>query len=261
MLERFFGLFHRRALRKEEMVGYTDKLLTASSPVRISESYGMIRTNLLYSGICNDRCPVIGITSGSPNEGKSLNCANLAISFSFLGKRVLVLDGDMRNATQQTVFDLRADCGLSEYLSGQCEMPDILPTPYEGLSVITGGKRPPNAGELLYNGKIAALLDTLKSRFDVIFFDLPPVGIISDAAVIAEHVDGYIIVVQVGHSEKRVLRNVLETQKQLSEKLIGFMLNGVENHAGHGNSYNYYGYYDRYERPVTGASADEEDKK
>lgn len=261
MLDRLFSIFHRRALRKEEMIGYSDKLLTESTPIRVSEAYGMIRTNLLYSGICTDHCPVIGITSGSPNEGKSLNCANLAISFSLLGKRVLILDGDMRNATQQTVFDLRAENGLSEYLSGQCEMPEILPTSYEGLSVITGGKRPPNAGELLYNGKIASLLDTLREQFDIIFFDLPPVGIISDAAVIAEHIEGYIIVVQVGHSEKRILRNVLDTQKQLAEKLIGFMLNGVETPSGHGKGYNYYSYYDRYERAADRAETTEGGKK
>ena len=224
-------------------------LITEKSSTRILEAYRMARTNLFYTGGDGDGV-VFGVTSASPSDGKSLNCANLAISFAMSGKRVLLIDCDMRKPTQKTAFELKPESGLSEYLAGVSEAPAVMETTYENLFLLCSGRCPPNPAELLYRPRFAELIKEAKTEFDFVFVDLPPVGMISDATIVAPHIDSYVLVVRMGESDQRVTQAMVEQIEKVNGKIAGFLLNDVaENSSG---SYGKYGRYGRYYRKYYG---------
>lgn len=224
-------------------------LLTEATSLRVLEAYRMARTNLLYSCAGKEVGTVFGVTSASPGDGKSLTCANLAISFAMLGKRVLLVDCDMRKPTQKVAFEAEAEIGLSEYLAGVADVPLIVPTKYENLSLLTSGRCPPNPAELLYSPRLAELVAKSRAEYDFIFVDFPPVGIISDATIAVPHVDAFILVVRMMQSDYRAVQSTAESLEKVGAKIAGIMVNEVEDSS---NSYYYrgrrYGRYRRYER-------------
>ena len=205
----------------------------------------MARTNLFYSGE-GEGGTVFGVTSASPHDGKSLTCANLAISFAMSGKRVLLIDCDMRKPSQKTAFSSTAENGLSEYLANVTKEPEIAPTAYENLSLLTSGRCPPNPAELLCRPRFAELIGKVKGSYDFVFVDLPPVGLISDAAVIAPHIDSYVLVVRMGESDHRLLNATIESIKAVGGRIAGFMLNDVASRGAGKYGYGKYGYYNHY---------------
>lgn len=256
-----FKSLRARKEKKEEALFFENHgkhLITNKSTTRILEAYRMARTNLFYTSDSTGKGVVFGITSASPNDGKSLTCANLAISFAMSGKRVLLVDCDMRKPTQKIAFDVKPESGLSEYLAGVSSQPGIVPTEYDNLSILTSGRCPPNPAELLYRPRFAELVEHGKENFDFVFLDLPPVGIISDAAIVAPHVQSYVLVVRVNKSDYRALQETVENLEQVGAKIAGFILNEVDDGytsyrygKGYGKHYSkhyskYGKYYSRY---------------
>lgn len=247
------------------VANHGDHLIKEKSSTRVLEAYRMARTNLFYSGT-EEGGTVFGVTSSSPSDGKSLTCANLAISFAMSGKRVLLIDCDMRKPTQKNAFEIATDNGLSEYLAGVTAEPEISASAYEGLCILTSGRCPPNPAELLFRPRFAELIAKVKNEYDFVFVDMPPVGIISDAAVVAPHIGAYVLVARAGESDHRLLRSAVESLESVGGKIAGFVLNDVtEGTAGGYGSYGrYYGrYYSRYEtkeKEGVVASADEASK-
>lgn len=215
-------------------------LLTANSPFATVEAYRMMRTNIMYAA-SYDTPPVYGVTSAMPNEGKSINCANIAISFAHAGKKVLLIDADMRNPTQSELFKICPDNGLSEYLAAVSKEPCILPTAYENLSVVVAGHKPPNPAELLGNRRIADLFKMAQEQFDYIFVDLPPVNLISDATILASELNGFLFVVDSGRTHSSAVKRAMEAIRMVGGNVIGFALNRV-NPKKNGSSYYGYGY-------------------
>ena len=119
------------------------KLLKANSPFAVKEAYNAIRTNLLFTQQ-GEKCPVFVVTSPTANNGKTINSANMAISFAQMGKRTLIIDSDMRNPSLHKLFSLNSKNGLSEILAGLTDNITVSKTDIENLSVITAGKIPPN---------------------------------------------------------------------------------------------------------------------
>lgn len=220
---------------------YKNKLLTPSSPFAITEAYRTLRTNLLYSGHA-DKTAVYAVTSAAPNEGKTLNCANIAISFAQLGKRVLIIDLDMRNPSQHKTFDLQNAGGASEFLAGVADIPNVQKTLYENLHLMCAGRIPPDPSELLYSEKFKNLIEMAKQRYDVVFLDLPPAGLVSDAAIIAEQVTGYIMVLEADVSDSKVVLDAISTIETAKGNILGCVLNGVDpkHNKGYHSKYNYY---------------------
>ena len=224
-------------------------LITEKSPMRVLEAYRMARTNLFYSGNSEDGGMVFGVTSASPNDGKSLTCANLAISFAMSGKRVLLIDCDMRKPTQKSAFSVQTDSGLSEYLAGVTDAPAIVETNYENLSLLTSGRCPPNPAELLYRPRFTELMEKVRGEYDFIFVDLPPVGLISDATIVVPHIAAYILVVRMRRSDYHMVQAAAENIEKVGGKIAGIVMNDVEDKS---ISYRYksrhYGRYGRYYR-------------
>lgn len=225
--------------------GYRGKLLCAETPFAVAESFRTLRTNLMYT--CgNEKCPVYATASSFPNTGKSLMAANLAIAFSMLKKKVLLIDGDMRKPVQHSCFGVKKENGFSELLSGQIDIDSAVREVknYPGLCLITSGNIPPNPQELLADSNTAKIIDTLKERFDVIVVDLPPAGVVADAMAISSIVNGYIFVVRSGDSEIPAAQQTIATMKQMNCNVLGVVLNGVNIKTGdHKTGKRKYAYY------------------
>ena len=228
---------------------YEGKLLTSKSPFAINEAFRTLRTNMFYTSK-GEKCPVYGITSCYANSGKSLVIANAAISFSQLNKKVLLIDCDLRNSVVHKIFGVDKGLGISELLAGSDNAVDraLRKTSYDNLQVITSGGTPPNPTELLTSDRMKKLIDILKNHFDVIFIDLPPIGLVSDAAVINEIVTGYAFTVRAGFDDRRDVSQVLSVMEQMDMNVIGFILNDVNVKAGKYGKYGKYGRYGRYGR-------------
>lgn len=236
-----FEKWNKRHTFTDKSTSYAEFLLDEKKYSVMDEAFRMTRTNLMYVGCAKKRAVCFGITSGRPNEGKSLTCANLAISFAMAGKHTLIIDCDMRNATQHRIFEKNVTRGLSEYLAGLCEEPDVLRDVRPSLSVIPAGQTPPNPAELLYNGRLDNLIKQYKYEYDYIFIDLPPISLVSDATIVSALLDGYVFVVQSGVSERKTLEDSLAQVEAVKGNIVGFILNAVMEQDGKG-----YGKYGRY---------------
>ena len=137
------------------------KILSPESPFVVKEAYSAIRTNLLFTQK-GEKCPVFVVTSPTANNGKTINSINLAVSFAQMGKRTLLIDSDMRNPTIHRMFSIPVKNGLSEILAGLTDNITVSKTDVENLSVLTGGKIPPNPSELLSSPRMDKLLEFVK---------------------------------------------------------------------------------------------------
>lgn len=229
----------------------TKRLLSKESPFAIREAYNAFRARLMFfkSG---DECPVFVFSSVNSGEGKTMTTINLAISFAEAGKRTVIIDADMRNPSVHRYFSLKGDPGFSEYLAGIQEEALIRDTDRENLFVISAGQIPPNPAELLISERAGALLASLKEKFDYIFIDTPPVGMVADAMMLAAECTGYIMVVRNGTTRVADLKAVQRNLEEVGGKVAGIVTNdisGITNRKS-GNYYYYkkkhYGYYRSY---------------
>lgn len=215
--------------RKKKSVGrknYKDKLLSKDTSFAVAEAYRSLRANLMYTG-SDVKCPVYGITSAAPNEGKSLNCCNLAVSFAQLGKKVLLIDGDMRNPSVDRVIDLPGQNGTSEYLAGIDTAPNFQKSEIDNLWVMVAGKIPPDPTSLLASIHLDMLFERAREEFDYVFVDLPPVSLVSDAVMLASKLNGYLFVVESGVSDARLVQSAVRSLEMVDAKIAGFVLNSV----------------------------------
>lgn len=249
---------------------YHNRLLNDDSPFAIVEAYSRARTNIMYMYSENE-CPVYGFTSDSPNEGKSINCANVAISFAQMGKRVLIIDGDMRNPSQHAVFDIKNKGGLSEYLAGIDKTPNYQDVGTNGLTLLTAGRIPPNPAELISKNRFDELLDNSRLLFDYIFIDLPPVGLVTDGLAVAKKINGYIFVVRSNVGDLRAINRSIDALQKIGGNVCGFLLNGINpketysryhsSYYGGKYGYGYGGYGYGYGRRGSKKSKDETEGK
>lgn len=247
-------------MNKQRIIkNYEGRLLTDKSPFAINEAFRTLRTNMFYTSK-GERCPVYGVTSCFADSGKSLIISNLAISFSHLNKRVLLIDCDLRNSVIHKIFGMERGFGISELLAGSDNAVDkcLRKTGYENLQIITAGGTPPNPTELLASERMTKFIEFLKNHFDVIFIDLPPVGLVADASVLSDSVTGYIFTVRSGMDDSVSIKHALNVMEQMHANIIGFVLNDVNVKApdkygrygkygkyGKYGGYNRYGYYTR----------------
>ena len=178
-------------------------------------------------------------TSALPGEGKSTSAANVAIVFAQEGKKVLLIDADMRKPTLHYTFHATNSPGLSGVLSKQWNLKDVLKeTNIEGMHLITSGEIPPNPAELLGSESMDALLEEIKRRYDIIILDTPPILGIADAQILSNKCDGTILIISAGSTKKESAlraKNVLQTSRA---NLIGTVLNNFKVGSDH---YYYYG--------------------
>lgn len=204
------------------------------------EAYVTLRTNIQFSG---SDITVIALTSTQPNEGKSVISFNLVRAFAETGKKVLLLDTDIRKSVLVSRYEVDTEIyGLTHYLCGQQPLEEVVyDTNIENLHILHSGQVAPNPTELLGSKMFEQLLIRLREEYDIIIVDCPPLGIVIDAAVVAKFCDGSILVVESNAVSCRVLQKVQKQLEKSGTRILGCIMNKVEPHS---LSYKYYGYYD-----------------
>lgn len=206
------------------------------------EYYNLIRTNIQLSSA---DLKTIMITSFNKGEGKSSVSFNLALSFAKLGKRVLLVDADVRNSAIYSRLRFGAGAqGLTGYLAGQAHSDDIIyKTEYENFMIIPSGPIPPNPSALLQEKRFDILLKAMREYCDYIFIDSPPLGLVADALLLASKSDGNVLVAEDGYTKKKDVKKMVADLKETGGKFLGIILNKV---SFKDKSYGVYGNYGNY---------------
>ncbi len=228
------------------------RLLNDDTSFDVKEAYKELRTNIMFS-LPGDGCKKVLSTSSVAAEGKSTTNVNLAITVAETGAKVLLIDCDLRRPNIARLMSQKGDKGLSNVLINDCTLKSaIVKTKYTNLDVMFSGKIPPNPAELLSSDKMKEVVAELSTQYDYIFFDTPPINLVTDAALISSLADGVIIVSRQYVTERKLLLQAIEKLKFVNAKIIGVVLNDVvSSKAGYGGykkyGYGKYGYgYKRY---------------
>ncbi|MBO0471103.1 CpsD/CapB family tyrosine-protein kinase [Enterococcus sp. DIV0242_7C1] len=211
-------------------------LADKSSP--ISEQYRTIRTNIQYAMIDRDLKTLV-VTSSGPSEGKSTTSANLAIVFANSGKRVLLVDADMRKPTVAKTFSLDNVRGLSTLLgSREVVLHQVVQSSgIDNLFLMTSGPKPPNPSELLDSRRMEELIQDLKQQYDLVIFDMPPVVAVTDAQIVSSKSDGTILVVRENVSKRDSLLKAKSLLELVDANILGVVYNGSKSITDQGYYY------------------------
>lgn len=222
-------------------------LLTAKSSFFSREAYNMLRTNLSFALAEVDKCKTVMITSALQGEGKSITAANLAITLSEAGHRVLLIDCDLRRPKLGRLLSLKSQAGLSDILIKPSLLSENVLQYRKGVHVILAGSIPPNPSELLNSARMEALLKKLRESYDYIILDTPPIGVVTDAAVLAAQTDGVLVVVRTGQSERGPVTQAVEQLEYGNARILGFVMTCVPlEDTNYGYSKYRYKKYGRY---------------
>lgn len=224
-------------------------MLNNQSPMEIVENYAKLRMNLFYTLVGKGKTAVV-ITSSISGEGKSTIASNLAISCAMSGKKVLLVDGDMRRASQMDIFkSVQQSRGLSDALVGQCHWQEaIIPGVRDNVDLLPAGQIPPNPSELLDSIEMERLIQELEQAYDLVLLDMPPINIVSDPLVISSSVAGCLFVTRQNFTDRRDVRKALSAAEMTGMNILGFVFYGEHLHEGSYYSRRYYkSYYNKYD--------------
>ncbi len=226
--------------------GIKRKIITRDNPKSpISESYRGLRTNILLTNTKDIK--TILVSSAGPGEGKTTTVANLAITFANLGRKTLLVDTDLRRPVIHSVFNVKREPGVTNYLSGQTDDYQSLvkSSEIENLSLLTSGLIPPNPSEMLGSKKMSQFIKKLESDWDMILFDSPPLVAVTDATMISKEIDSIILVIKAGQTDKKAFHHTMANLKNIDAPLDGIVMNAVTSKSNYG-SYYYYYYHQYY---------------
>ena len=228
----------RRKKAQHNKMRYLIAKLNPRSP--ITEQYRTVRTNLQFSSVDQDLQTML-LTSAGPGEGKSMTSANLAVVYAQQGKKVLLIDADLRKPTIHYTFRLDNLRGLSNALVGNMSLQEIVsPSDVGNLDLISCGPIPPNPSELLGSKRMKELVREARQAYDIIIFDTPPVLAVTDAQILANLCDGVVLVVRSKKTEFDAADKAIELLQSANAKILGTILNDRDK-----KEMNYYYYYGR----------------
>jgi non-specific protein-tyrosine kinase len=236
------GLPALGAIARIEGQAYPDKLIVQRFPRSpTAEAYRVLRTNLHFSA---SSLPLrtLMITSASPQEGKSVTAANLAVAMAQSGRRVVLVDADMRRPSQHHIFDVDNAVGLATALQdATMGLSQVLQaTRVPNLSVLTSGPLPDNPAELLGAPRLSELIEWLGEYADVVIVDSPPVMAVTDAAILSARLDGTLLVVDAGGTRRGLAQRSQEALRAVGGRLLGVVLNRLSARDGEYTHYYYY---------------------
>lgn len=224
-------------LRNKELINSDD-----------DEYYNLIRTNIQLSG---SNIKVIMVSSFNKGEGKSSVTFNMALSFAKIGKKVLLIDADVRNTAIYTRLRFEDTTGLTNYLSGQANSDDIVyKSEYENFMIIPAGPVPPNPSALLQTKRFERLIDRMKECCDYVFIDSPPIGYVADGLILASKSDGSVLVVEDKYTKKKDMVKLINNLKETGVEFLGVVLNKVSIKDKVYGAYGVYGQYGQYGKSV-----------
>lgn len=215
--------------------GRDNFLLTEKAPFVMQEAYKSLRTNIMLS-LPGTECKCIGVTSPTPGDGKSTTATNLAITLAQIGKRVLLIDSDMRLPSVAGRFRITATPGLSDFLVGEARIEDVVRNlEKHGIQVLPAGSIPPDPTGLLESKQMNHLITALRNIYDFVVIDLPPVTTVPDAVILSKYLDGYLLVARENRTEHRRVAEMLRQLQMADAKILGFVTTGGT--VGSGNYY------------------------
>ena len=192
-----------------------------------SEAYRALRTSLLYAVV--DTPPkVVVVTSHGPSEGKSTVCANLGVALAQAGKNTLLVDCDFRKPVMHKIFGMRSARGVVDVLVGERGLQEACGEPLPNLKVLVAGVAPPNPGELLASRRLSAFLVAAREEFDYVLVDSSPVGLVSDAAVLATQGDGVLLALDAQRTRKADVRRAVRALRAVGANVLGTVMNNVK---------------------------------
>jgi len=226
---------------------YKEKMAQVHSPFSpVSEAYRLIRTNIQFMAV-DKPAQLIAVTSASPGEGKSTTIANLGVIMAQAELRTIIVDADLRQPTQHTIFRVPNTAGLTDLLlSKNVSIEDqLVSTGHDNLKLITSGPLPPNSSEILNSHSMLELIEKLRDYADVILFDTPPILMVTDALVLSSRVDGTVLVIKAGNTRRAALLEALDRLKKVDAHILGSILNQISPRS---SSYYYSSHYS-YSQP------------
>ena len=213
-----------------------------TDPFSVVEAYKTIRANLMYLLLQSEK-RVFAVSSSLPGEGKSSCAVNLALAFSQLGSKVLLIDADLRKPTVYRKLRLKNTKGVSSVLVGFCSFEDAVVNVGTNLDVLLSGPTPPNPSELVASKNMTELLDKLSVEYDYIIIDTPPINIVSDAVLLAPKTQGVLMVIQDRKTTHAEFKKAVNLLKFADARLLGVVLNGSsEKAAKYPNKSQFYQY-------------------
>ena len=215
-------------------------LTQAASQSPRAESFRQLRTNLQFANVA-EHAKTLVVTSSLPGEGKSTTATNLAIALSQAGESVCLIDADLRRPMVGEYLGLERNAGLTTALLGTSDVNDLLqPWGQDTLFVLTSGQIPPNPSELLGSVEMKHILARLEATFDAVVIDAPPLLPVTDAAVLAQHAGGVVVVVGADKTRVQDLHKAMETLNLVDAKVLGVVINRVQVTARDAYAYSYY---------------------
>ena len=195
--------------------------LNEKSP--LAEAYCTLRTNIKF---CNSDYSVnlINVTSPGMGDGKSTTCANLALTYAKTGERVLLIDADLRRPRQHHFFKLSNSRGLTNVVAFKEPLVEVVQSVHSHLDVLTSGPLPPNPVEFMSNKALQTFLESIRGCYDLIIIDTPPVGILTDAALLSTHCDGTLFVVATRKTSISLTKQAKEALDNVNANIIGTVM-------------------------------------
>ena len=220
------------------------KLITVAKPKSpVSEQFRTIRTNINFMAVDHD-IKSVAFTSANISEGKSTIAANVAITYAQVGRKTLLIDGDLRRPTVHTTFNLSNRMGLSTVISSKAKEVDldkvIQDSGVKNLSILTAGPMPPNPSELISSKRMHDFINLTEEHYDLVIIDLAPVLEVSDTQSLSRYLDGIILVVRQGRTQKLAIKRSVEMLHFAKAKILGYVMNDISSdNAGYGYGYGY----------------------
>ena len=193
-------------------------LMSEKTPFAMTEAFKELRTNVMFS-LPGTGCKCVGVTSPTPGDGKSTTAANLAISLAQIGKRVILIDCDMRLPTVSDTFRIQAVPGLSDFLVGMARIEEtVRQVETYNLMVLPAGNIPPDPTGLLEDKQMERLFTAFRNIYDYVIVDLPPVTAVPDASILSKYIDGFLLVVRNRQTRHRYVNEMLKQLKLTDEQ-------------------------------------------
>lgn len=235
-----------RPVTEERKDVRTSKTICEGMPYSVREAFKRLRTNaLLALPQEENKCSLIGVTSPQVSDGKSTVAVNLTYSIAELGKKVLLIDGDMRRPSVHEKLGAQVAPGLSELLLGKEKLGDAVGN-YKSsadsthFNYIPSGTTPDNPAELLNSDSFVELIRAASKVYDFVIIDLPPVNAVIDAVNVSKFTDGMIVVIRENHCPKFLLSDCIEQLRYAKTNILGFVMNGCVEGSGKRYQYDYY---------------------